>query len=457
MASERCATCGAHLPDGARFCVSCGTAVDDGVVVLDLDAPVRASRGDASDGNGGQRSGSAPTVVAIVAIVVLVVITLSVLGGDGEPGPDEPSDDTSSPDTAAPDATSPETTSPPGTTMPVRPEEPAAPSDATGTPLLSPDTQRIPGMALIRIDGPAVTVADLGTGGEVTVPDALPSAVDRIVWTGDRLAAIGGMGGLHIRSPQDQRWERIDLGDYLVSWGYSGGPLIPLTPGLRTEGERLGRVTADGTVDVLDHEVSMWSITGRPLALGDGTFVVSVDGGVYLVGRGLEPERHSFGLALGAEGDRLVRRTCDERLRCELVVDDVATGAVTSLGPVEATSVILSATLAPDGSGAALVHLESGGSVMEVELRNASGAGARHEVGGWMGDTQPFRWSDDGEWLVWANLMGETVEAARWSDPSATPVAASIHGDNARFGLDPNRYVVLPLSALPDSWRPGGD
>ncbi len=449
MASERCATCGTQLPTGARFCSSCGTAVDDGVVVLDLDAP-RGRGSTESDDDGGGSTRTAPTVVAILVVVVLVIVILSMVGG-GE-------DDADSVDRAddAPDTTT-------STTTPPRPSPPVEqPSDGAGeSALLAPDPDRmgsIPGMALVRSDGSAVTVADLGTGAEVSVPEALPTGAERVIWTGDHLAALGGMGRLHLRSPLGETWVEVDLGPYRTTWGFAGGPLVPLSGGDGLGGdERVARVTEDGAIDVLEFPVEVWDLVGRPYVLGDGSFVVSVDGAIYLMGGGRTPERHAFGRALGARGDFLVRRSCDEGLRCELLLDDLSAGTTSSLGPVVAGERILAADPSPDGSSAAVVQITPGAAGLEIGIRNGSGAQATYEYGVWMGEVDLLRWSDDGEWLVWPNFFGGSIDGLRWSDPDAEPVSVAVDGTIARRGFDPNQFLVVPLSAVPESWRPGSD
>lgn len=381
------------------------------------------------------------TVVAVVLGLVAVVTVLSLLSG----GNDEPS--TGSPETTAP------TTRPQGTatTLP-------RPSSSTH-PVLAEGERLTPafGMAVVSIrQNGTVAVADLSTGAEHVLSERIPVApIQSASWNADTFLVRSTAPALHRLVPgTEDEWEVVDTLD-LVADPYGTGPpgLVMLWDprGDRTPVAQFGRVSGDGPLRPVEAPAGL--MVGAPVGwVGEAAVLNSVEG-IVLAEPGGALRRLSVGAAFGAADGRLVRRSCDDAVQCRLLVDDLVTGTVLDLGPIDAGSEIDRAVLSPSGDAVALVA-PAGDELSLRVLPLAGGQPFTWLVGQRWSQPHMLQWSQDGDGLVWLDLERREARAVRWRGdaPSSEPMGAAL-ADIA----DPSFYEVLfivPLADLPPGWVP---
>ncbi|MFP4513263.1 MAG: zinc-ribbon domain-containing protein, partial [Acidimicrobiales bacterium] len=405
MGTSSCSTCGASLPDRARFCPSCGAAASHALPVFDLGTEAHPDQAEPPPA----RDRTRITVAGVLLGAVALIVVLSVTGGGDA---DEQAD-------PAADAT---TTTLPAASTTIEPT-PRTNDDLT---LLEEGARLDPAadMTLVwfRSNG-AVVVADLGTGTEQVIEDDLPvRPVQGARWTGDSFLVRGVDSELYQLHPTSTGWRRVETDGYQTDlWWPGHGELLTLWSAESTPrpGSVLGRVLPDGELEVFDLDQPF----DRPGGLVDGHLAVEIGGAVYLIPPGGTPQRHAFGSLFGASDRFLVRRSCNEVLECELVLDDVSTGTQTTLGGFESSASVIAATPAPDGSAVAVLAPVADGSAVELSVLPVEGGPpVTFALDGWSGDPNAaFTWTPDSNGLLWYDQnVQPSVQAVRWRGPDAT-------------------------------------
>lgn len=435
-----CTTCGEAIPAGSRFCPSCGAATTGAIPVFDLGDPPSGSEDEAAAGESTGRDRTRATVAGLVLGVLVLLMVLSVVAGDES---DEAADE-------APEQTT-------STTRPATTTTPPWRDDPDNTRLLAPGEMLDPtlGMAAVwvRTDGTVITT-DLGTGvKQVAVGDLPVRPQGGIRWTGEAFLAVSGSGELFRLQPSGSgTWEPIETGSYEVTlWWPGHGPLLAVWEPGSDGGERPARVTEDGQLEVFDRNPGL-----DPSVYVDGRVAVSIDGAIYLLEPDGTPGRHAFGAVVGGADRFLVRRSCDETLACELVLDDIAAGTSAALGPVDPGIPVITAHPAPDGSAVAVVAPTRAQANLELRVVPVDGsAPLSFDFGQWNGDPATIVWTPDGDALLWRDDRGPSIRSIRWrggevsTEPSEARLADRTRPVDGYEGL-----FLVPLDAVPARWAP---
>lgn len=444
VGTSSCSTCGASLPDRARFCPSCGAAANHALPVFDLGSEPHPDEPEPPPGRDRTRA----TVAGVLLGVVALIVVLSVAGGGDA---DEQADP------AAEDQTT--TTTLPSASAPTLP----TPRSNDDLRLLDEGERLEPasGMALVwfRSNG-AVVVADLGTGTEQVIEDDLPvRPVQGARWTGDSFLVRGVDSELYQARPTTAGWRRVETAGYEADlWWPGHGELLTLwsaesaTP---RSSAVLGRVLATGELEVFD----LGQPFDRPAGLVDGRLAVDIGGAIYLIAPDGTPQRHAFGSLLGTSDRLLVRRSCNEVLECELVLDDVSAGTGTTLGGFGSSASVLAARPAPDGSAVAVISPpDPDGSALELSVLSVDGGPpVTYSLDGWSGDpTTGVTWTPDSNGLIWLEQhLQPSVQAVWWRGPDASTSPVSVRlSDRTQASGGYEGLFLVPVDALPEPWRP---
>lgn len=430
------------MPADARYCPNCGLAATGAIHVLDLGAPPE-----------NERPGPPPppdrihsTIAGVLVGAIGLIVALSLIAG-GSTDDDASAEDEPSP--TVPPATS-------ATTLP-------APRIADDLRLITGGDRLDPSLGLaavwLRSNG-AVVVADPATGEEVILVDELPvRPVQAARWTGDMFLVQGVSPGLHVLHPGSGRpWTTITLEDRQVDlfWQTTGALVHLWSSDLRqgVTGGHWGRVLPSGDLEIF--EVDAIPTMGRA-ALVDDRIALETGGAIYLVAPEGAARRHAFGSLLGANDPHLVRRSCDEVLACELVVDNIAAGTQVSMGALAASTPVIVAIPAPDGRAVAMLGPGeaggAGGTILEV--RSPEGDVVNLPLGQWSGDPSSITWTADGSGLFWLDESGPALQFVGWSEGQIQSEPRTVElTPRARYGAGYERLFVVPLDDLPPSWRP---
>jgi hypothetical protein len=379
MRPDVCVGCGTELSAGARYCVKCGRTQPSPVLDLqrvDVPPPPPGERV-VERAVAEQRGSRAPRrgLAVLVALAVLAVGAVVVLsGGDG--GDDDASAPTTTEESGG--TTRPRRTT---TTLPDR-----VVTQLPAAPLLGAPTG---GLSVYVIDGRTVTRVELDSGIVTTLPRAFgrAGAYTSFATVRDGQLVMGRDNSVLVGS--------LDLAEpptILRSVDNGGGPF----------GDRLLNMdydTTDGAIrevrefDVRSEIVATWQLPAatRPAGVIDDRLVVQLGGRIYLVGQDGTAEMYAIGDVLRASGTFLIRRECDARMVCAVLIDDLRRGTAQPLTFVGEESFYgpFGLLLAPDGSsivvmgdnGPVVVDVATGATIAPVEF-----------------DTGPA-WSPDGAWL----------------------------------------------------------
>jgi hypothetical protein len=380
------------------------------------------------------------TAVAVVVGLISVVFLLSLISGRGEE------------DGASPEATTSTTRPPPPvTTLP-------RPSSSSG-PILAGGERLDPGFEMaavsIRSNG-TVVVADLATGDERVLEERIPLAPVQVVsWIGSTFVARSVGDELHRLVPGTTNdWEVVD------TLGLGADPYWPGPPGLvylwdpdelNAAGMRFGLVGSTGALRLIDGPASVF--LGTPVGMLGDAAVFNTPDGIYQLGPDQPPRRLALGFALGTEGERLVRRSCDDSLECRILLDEPLTGSVTDLGALDPGATIQRVVPSPDGQAVAMVALVGDELTIRI-LPVPSGRSLTWVIGRPWSEPHMLQWSSDGDGLVWLDTERREIRSLRWRGdaPSSEPSAARMQDLAPTSSFEAN--FVIPLEALPRGWSP---
>jgi hypothetical protein len=417
--AQRCAHCGADVPDAAVYCPACGTPT--GNLSIERVDPDGAELATEVALGGHRRPWAVPAVLAAVAAIVVGVVVVGGRGGG-----------TTSPATTTPSTTSPSTTVPPSTSS-------TAPAPTTTTSVyssLSTGQAFEPGadgvVVYLGVRDNEVARVDLGAG-----------TVDRRVVTeppgGGPWMALGRRGGAVIASARGDQTDVYGLADdptsvprQLATWedtGDGGSTSPQAAPAAEpdevwvwheggADGTTVQRMRLDGTVTAGPVTLPKFATLMAPdgpgaLAVGgpDGLYRATVDG------RSLSIEHIWPRVPMIVTPTAFLDLVCSNALDCHLEVVDRITGAVRPVATPaqELFNGYYYGFSPPDvlsADGRWLAHLEYSGQSPRLVVYDltAGRVAVDHEIiGSFYGGIRalPFSFSVDGRFLLFVDLTGD--------------------------------------------------
>ena len=401
--------CGDTPPDGARFCGSCGDAIDGQTGLLGVSTTVTEV---ATAGRIDRR------FLAVAGVLIAAMIAVAARSSSSDDAATLPPTSTvpatTSPTTAAPSTTAPSTTAQ-ATTPPddrVVGETPTSTQLGNGEPLLGEPT----GLQLVigRVtDRPSVL--DLDTGELILAPGASRS-LEPVTMYGDWLVARQGdqlvsvpasdLGADPVPLLPDAQWvdlvsiSVVDDGRAWVNTYDSDDVRLHLVD------LASGNEIAQGPSRPNDQSFSGWS---PPTAAGGPALVSHVTGGLYEADVVGGYRRVFDGRLIAADDNRLLVETCDDALVCrmrwlardtweqldlEFPVTGSRTAGYTSF--VAGTDWLSSLSYDADGQSLVLTHVVTG-TTYEVDDQHVDRiVGGRLAIspdGRWMGIRYGFQLS----------------------------------------------------------------
>ena len=346
---ERCVACKSAVPLDATFCPGCGRNVAKEGRGFALDVFIDEERVDGGSVVvvGGRNRGRRE--LAIIGAAILLVVIIVAVVGNRRSGKDR-------------------AVSLPTTVLATTTTVAAANNAATTTSDVATTTAAVDGEAGPLFDRPTgLQLVGYGTDGLFRRIDIDSGAITTLmpdvpIFTNAAMALDGAIvvilnSGLWVY-PEGAA-AGVPAGPVLSMLGPAGRHAVWVL--VSADNGRLGmyRVGADGSR--LDEGLAVPALTKAVGAAGvQGPLVEANGGGVYLVSPdGSSPRRVAEGSFLTANNDRLATVSCDEALKCSLVVTNVAGGVELSTplkdGDLSGYFPTMVAALSPDGHRLAYV------------------------------------------------------------------------------------------------------
>ena len=427
---ERCAACKSAVPLDATFCPGCGRNLAQGArgFALDVFIDEQPVDGGSMVVVGGRTRGRRE--LAIIGAAILIVVVLVGVVGHHRSGNDR-------------------AVALPTTLIATTTTGPAANNGATTTSELPTitTTTAVDGRVGALFDRPTgLQLVGYGTdglfrridvdSGQITtvLPDVpiftnAALALDRVIFvilnSGLWIYPEGASTGLQV-------------GPVLSMLGPAGRHAVWVL--VTADNGRLGmyRVGADSVR--LDEGLVVPALTKAVGAAGvQGPLVEANGGGVYLVSPdGSSPRRVAEGSFLTANNDRIATVSCDDALKCSLVVTNVADGVELSTplkdGDLSGYFPTMVAALSPDGHR--LAYVIQGARQAQLRVLDLVGNRVLFE-GPWelahdlVLSSNPLVWSPDSNFLAWADRDGlEIFDAGAGTGPTriARPLLDKVTG-----------------------------
>ena len=348
-----------------------------------------------------------------VGIGFLVFGAVAVLrGGDStEPATDNSVDTTEVSTTTTPASPTTDlvtvTTAPPDVTTVV---VPAAAAAVVGEAAAWTESSIVVPPPLQTLGAPTelVTLTDDRVLQRIELPSGRVRRLDVASWgenlniavSDDSIAVYDGRYVAIIRGTEAIRLFEIPDGVLFVeAWPATGSFVVTSNGPSTGEAERFVMNAVDGSLQPVTPEVTDALLFGAGNFLSTGDLLVNRPGGVYAIGPDQQARRISDGDLLAVGRNHYAIETCDESLRCEQFVIEVASGARSAalLGTMNRMGVVDPSTrVAPDGRS--IVAADSTRDTGTRQIIDTT-TGSRTEVGRLAALYYPDPWAADGSGL----------------------------------------------------------